>query len=548
MQNILVIGGAGYVGAVLVPKLLDQGYAVRVLDLMLFGEDVLPQHPKLEVVKGDMRDKDVLARRQPWHGRRDPARLHLERSELRAGSRAVASRSTSTGSSRPWRSPASSGCAPVRLRLDLERLRRQRRARGDRGPSAGPAHRLQQVQGPHRAARPQVPDGRLHAGDHPAGHGLRLLATAAAGPDGEHPDGQGGDHEGGHGVRRQPEAPEHPRRGHLRAVHRPADPPEGADQRQDVQRGVREPHRGAAGRASCGTRSMREMPELGEIAITTTPSNDLRSYHVSSAKIKRELGWEPKRTIDDAVVGLCAAFKDGRIPMDALERHQVHQRQDRPGGSGLAVQTVTRRADRHRRGRLHRQPHGGSAARPGLSRSRRHRQPLKTRPDLENLSEPHGERATARRFTTSTWRRCRPTRRSSQDADYVFHFGGLGDIVPSIERPLDYTHANITGTLDGAGGGPAGRRQEVRLRRLVVLLRRRSAGADPGGRDDPARVPVRVQQVGRRGSRLPLGHRCTGCRSPRSGCSTSTGRGSGPPASTARCSACSWRRSCTASR
>lgn len=34
-----------------------------------------------------------------------------------------------------------------------------------------------------------------------------------------------------------------------------------------------------------------------------------------------------------------------------------------------------------------------------------------------------------------------------KDAQYVFHFGGLGDIVPSIERPLDYTHANITGTL-----------------------------------------------------------------------------------------------------
>src|SRR3954452_22776653 len=61
MKNILVIGGAGYVGAVLVPKLLDQGYNVRVLDLMLFGEDVLPQHPKLEVIKGDMRDTDVLA-------------------------------------------------------------------------------------------------------------------------------------------------------------------------------------------------------------------------------------------------------------------------------------------------------------------------------------------------------------------------------------------------------------------------------------------------------------------------------------------------------
>src|SRR4051794_1178893 len=34
-----------------------------------------------------------------------------------------------------------------------------------------------------------------------------------------------------------------------------------------------------------------------------------------------------------------------------------------------------------------------------------------------------------------------------QGVDYVFHFGGLGDIVPSIERPLDYTHANVSGTL-----------------------------------------------------------------------------------------------------
>lgn len=31
--------------------------------------------------------------------------------------------------------------------------------------------------------------------------------------------------------------------------------------------------------------------------------------------------------------------------------------------------------------------------------------------------------------------------------DFVFHFGGIGDIVPSIERPLDYMRANVTGTL-----------------------------------------------------------------------------------------------------
>ena len=33
------------------------------------------------------------------------------------------------------------------------------------------------------------------------------------------------------------------------------------------------------------------------------------------------------------------------------------------------------------------------------------------------------------------------------DVDWLFHFGGIGDIVPSIERPLDYMRANVDGTL-----------------------------------------------------------------------------------------------------
>ena len=39
-KNVLVIGGAGYVGAVLVPKLLDAGHKVTVLDLYMYGDDV----------------------------------------------------------------------------------------------------------------------------------------------------------------------------------------------------------------------------------------------------------------------------------------------------------------------------------------------------------------------------------------------------------------------------------------------------------------------------------------------------------------------------
>ena len=51
-----------------------------------------------------------------------------------------------------------------------------------------------------------------------------------------------------------------------------------------------------------------------KLAVDVVPTDDLRSYHVSSEKMRRELGFEPKRTIEDAVGDLVAAFGDGRLP------------------------------------------------------------------------------------------------------------------------------------------------------------------------------------------------------------------------------------------
>ena len=67
MKKIFITGGAGYVGAVLVPHLLSKDYSVTVLDLMIYGEDVLPIHPNLNVVKGDIRDQALLQKLLPSH-------------------------------------------------------------------------------------------------------------------------------------------------------------------------------------------------------------------------------------------------------------------------------------------------------------------------------------------------------------------------------------------------------------------------------------------------------------------------------------------------
>ena len=60
----------------------------------------------------------------------------------------------------------------------------------------------------------------------------------------------------------------------------------------------------------CGRWSSEEIPERkAPIDIVTTPTDDIRSYHINSDKIKRVLGFQPQHTIEDAVRDLCLAFR-----------------------------------------------------------------------------------------------------------------------------------------------------------------------------------------------------------------------------------------------
>ena len=68
-----------------------------------------------------------------------------------------------------------------------------------------------------------------------------------------------------------------------------------------------------------------EIVDKEGVEIAATPTDDHRSYHISSDKIKRDLGFVPKHTIEDAVQDLVDAFSQGKIrnPMGNLDYYNV---------------------------------------------------------------------------------------------------------------------------------------------------------------------------------------------------------------------------------
>jgi len=63
INTVLVTGGAGYVGSVLVPKLVAHGFRVKVLDLFIFGAEALgnlAENQNLQLIKGDLRDIEIV--------------------------------------------------------------------------------------------------------------------------------------------------------------------------------------------------------------------------------------------------------------------------------------------------------------------------------------------------------------------------------------------------------------------------------------------------------------------------------------------------------
>jgi nucleoside-diphosphate-sugar epimerase len=312
VTTVTVTGGAGYVGAVLIPKLLAKGYNVRVVDLCLFGDDVLPRDEALQCIKGDIRDQDLLNKVLPG----SDAVIHLAciSNDPSFELNPALSRSINFDAFEPlvriskengvrrfvYASTSSvygvSDAPDVTEEHPLVPLTDYNKYKGLCEPI------LLQYQSDDFTTviiRPATvcgysPRQRLDLT-------VNILTNLAVNNKKITIFG---------GSQKRPNI-------HVDDI---------AELYVDLLERPKEQIAGETFNAAYENHTVselgemvrcvvtRDMPELGRIAVETSPSNDLRSYHVSSGKIKKQLGWVPKRTVEDAIHDLCDAFRAGKLP------------------------------------------------------------------------------------------------------------------------------------------------------------------------------------------------------------------------------------------
>lgn len=317
MKNVLVTGGAGYVGCVLVPKLLEAGHHVVVYDLMLFGSAGLPSHPNLRVVEGDIRELPRV--RAALEGIHSVIHLACISNDPSFELDPVLSRSINYDCFESL--VAASREAGVRRFVYAS-------TSSVYGVSEAP-----EVTEEH----PLVPltDYNKYKGlcepillRYQAPEFTTVIIRPAT--------------VCGYSPRMRLDLTVNILTNH--AVHRRVITVfGGAQQRPNIHiedlaelyvRLLEYPDRLIAGETFnvayenhtvaqlaeiARTVVEHELPALAPIRIETTTSDDLRSYHVSSRKIAQRLGYVPTRTIEDAIRDLCRAFRSGMLPNSLMD-------------------------------------------------------------------------------------------------------------------------------------------------------------------------------------------------------------------------------------
>jgi len=324
IRKVFVTGGAGYVGSVLVPKLLNSGYHVRVLDLYIYGDNVLDavrDHPNLEQIKGDLRNRALLEEIIPSCD----AVIHL----------ACISNDPSfeldPGLGKSINYDAFTPLVEISKNSGVERfiyastssvygIKEEENVTEDL-----PLEPLTDYSR-YKALcedilRKYQSDDFMTVIIRPAtvcGYSPRLRLDLTVNILTNHAVNKGVITVFG-GEQKRPNI-------HIEDV---------ADLYVQLLGLPTEKIAGKTYNAGYENHKVSEIAEIvrgvvgKNVEIVTTPTDDLRSYHISSEKIRREIGFVPKHTIEDAVSGLCDAFEAGKIPnpMAGLQYYNVKMMQ-----------------------------------------------------------------------------------------------------------------------------------------------------------------------------------------------------------------------------
>ena len=322
MKKVLVAGGAGYVGCVLVSKLLDAGYEVVVYDLMLFGTDGLPKHPKLRVVEGDVRDITSVVK--ALKGVDSVIHLACISNDPSFELNPELSKSINYDSFEPF----VIACKENGVRRFIFASSSSVYGVSD-APEVTETHPLVPLTDYNKYKGMSEPLLLKHQSPdfttvviRPAtvcGYSPRMRLDLSVNILTNLAVNKGQITVFGGSQKRPNIHVEDIAELYVQLLEIPSDLIAG-----EIFNAAYQNHTISELAGMVKKIVEQEMPEKAPIEIITTTSNDLRSYHVSSRKINEKLGYVPKRSVEDAVRGLCQAFKSGKIPNSMTDESYVN--------------------------------------------------------------------------------------------------------------------------------------------------------------------------------------------------------------------------------
>ncbi len=311
-SNVFITGGAGYVGSLLIPKLLDRGYGVTSYDISYYGDDFLPkENPNLRVVQGDIRDAVKLSDAVRGHDAfvslaciSNDASFELDENlstsvnldafepmvvaAKKAGVKrfVFASSSSVYGVSDQPNVTEDHPLVPLTLYNKYKGMCEPLLLKHTDADFVGVVFRPATVCGYAPRQRLDLSVNIL------TNHAVNNNKITVFGGDQLRPNLHIADY--------------------CDAVELLLEAPDEKIANQIFNVGYQ--NMSIRDIALLVKRVVEEeFPEKGSIPIETTPSDDNRSYHINSDKIRRVLGFTPKHSIEEAVRDLCRAFKGSKL-------------------------------------------------------------------------------------------------------------------------------------------------------------------------------------------------------------------------------------------